>query len=404
MRKSLTLIACLGIAFCLPSAACFASAAAPIKIGIVDTYSGPASYYSNDVRDAFLMTVDKINLSGGVLGHKIEVLTRDDKFRVDLGLSEAKELIMREHVDVLMGTINSAVSLALSNLCKKEQVPFLVTFGKSAKITGADGNRYVFSLDENTAMIGKAAAIALAKKPFTRYWIAGDDYEYGHDLADSLWKNLKKLKPGAVQAGESWWKLGEPDFTPYITAILAAKPDCLIVATGGPDCVSFLKAVKAGGLNHKLAVYMHTAASSIKPLGLDGPQGVLSTDTYYTYFPKTPANQQFVSEFEKRYHHEPNAGGLAGYLAAAFIQKAYEKAGAVNKDKFMDALQGLAVASPVGNVTMRAFDHQVVLPMFMGVTKKEPGLKSLVASDIVTIPGDRLMPSIAEIKAARAKH
>ena len=50
-------------------------------------------------------------------------------------------------------------------------------------------------------MIGKAAALGLAKKPYTRYWIAGDDYEYGHDLADSLWKNLKNLKPGAVLVG-----------------------------------------------------------------------------------------------------------------------------------------------------------------------------------------------------------
>lgn len=403
MRKSLALIVCIGIAFCLPSLTCLAQTPAPVKIGIIDTYSGPASYYSNDVRDAFLMMVDKINASGGILGRKVEVLTRDDKFRVDLGLNEAKELIMREHVDVLMGTINSAVSLAVSNLCKREKVPFLVTFGKSDKITGAEGNRYVFSLDENTAMIGKAAALALAKKGYTRYWIAGDDYEYGHDLAGSLWKNLKKLKPGAVLAGQSWWKLGEPDFTPYITAILAAKPDCLIVATGGPDCVSFLKAVKAEGLNHKLAVYMHTAATSIKPLGLDGPQGVLSTDTYYTWFPKTPANQQFVSEFEKRYHHEPNAGGLAGYLAARFIEKAYKKAGAINTDKFITSLQGLSVSSPVGRVTIRAFDHQVELPMFTGVTKKEPGFKYLVASDIVTIPGDELMPSIAAIKQDRAK-
>ncbi|MDA8305734.1 MAG: ABC transporter substrate-binding protein [Deltaproteobacteria bacterium] len=404
MRKLWALIVCLGIFFCMPFTACFASAAKPIRIGIVDTYSGPASYYSDDVRDAFLMMVDKINSSGGILGHKVQVLTRDDKFRVDLGLSEAKELIMREHVNILMGTINSAVSLAVSDLCKKEKVPFLVTFGKSAKITGADGNHYVFSVDENTAMIGKAAAIALAKKPYTRYWIAGDDYEYGHDLADSLWKNLKKRNPKAVLLGQSWWKLGEPDFTPYISAILAAKPDCLIVATGGPDCVSFLKATKASGLNHKLAVYMHTAAVSIKPLGMDGPQGVLSTDTYYTYFPETAANKKFVAEFEKRYHHEPNAGALAGYLAAVFIQKAYKKAGAINTEKFIDALQGTSVASPVGKVTMRAFDHQVVLPMFVGVTKKEPGFKYLVASDIVTIPGKQIMPSIAGIKAARAKH
>jgi len=207
----------------------------------------------------------------------VEFVTRDSKFKVNLGLIGAKELIMREKVDLLMGTINSALALAISDLCRREKVPFLVTFAKSAKITGARGNRYVFSVTENTAMAGKAGAIGLAKKPFKKYWIAGDDYEYGHAIADAVWKNLKRLRPDVKLVGKSWWKVGEPDFTPYITAIMAAKPDAVIVATGGRDCVPFLKAAKATGLNRKIPFYMHTAIglSTLKPLGLEAPEGVL---------------------------------------------------------------------------------------------------------------------------------
>ena len=61
------------------------------------------------------------------------------------------------------------------------------------------------------------------------------------------------------------------------------------------------------------------------------------------------------------------------------------------------------VNSPVGKVTMRAYDHQAMLPMFMGVTKKVAGYDYLIATDIVTIPGKDVMPSIAEIKKARKK-
>ena len=186
-----------------------------LKIGIVDCYSGPASTYTNDVRDAFQMEAEKINAAGGILGRQVEVFTRDSKFKVDIGLSAAKELIYRENVDVLMGTINSALALAISDMCKKEKVPFFATFSKSAKITGARGHRYVFSITENTALAGKAAAVGLAKKPYMKYWIAGDDYEYGHAIADGVWNNLKALKPGVERLGESWWKVGEPDFLSY---------------------------------------------------------------------------------------------------------------------------------------------------------------------------------------------
>ncbi len=380
-------------------------AAKALKIGIVDCYSGPASTYTNDVRDGFKLEVKKINAAGGILGRKIEVLTRDSKFKVDLGLSAAKELIYRENVDIMMGTINSALALAISNLCKKEKVPFFATFSKSAKITGAKGHRYVFSITENTALAGKAAAAGLAKKPYKKYWIAGDDYEYGHAIADGVWSNLKKLKPGVELLGQSWWKVGEPDFTPYITAILSAKPDAVIVATGGRDCVPFLKAAKATGFNERVPFFMHTATelSTLKPLGLEAPEGVIGTSNYFFYYPDTAANKSFVKKFETAYNRKPAVGAVYGLLAAKFIFGAYKKAGKVDTEKFIDNVEGMWVNSPVGKVTMRAYDHQAMLPMFMGVTKKVAGYDFLIATDIVTIPGKDVMPSIEEIKKARNK-
>ncbi len=380
-------------------------AAKVLKIGIVDCYSGPASTYTNDVRDGFKLEVKKINAAGGILGRKIEVLTRDSKFKVDLGLSAAKELIYRENVDIMMGTINSALALAISNICKKEKVPFFVTFSKSAKITGAKGHRYVFSITENTALAGKAAAAGLAKKPYKKYWIAGDDYEYGHAIADGVWSNLKKMKPGVELLGQSWWKVGEPDFTPYITAILSAKPDAVIVATGGRDCVPFLKAAKATGFNERVPFFMHTATelSTLKPLGLQAPEGVIGTSNYFFYYPETTANKSFVKKFETAYSRKPAVGAVYGFLAAKFIFGAYKKAGKVDTEKFIDNVEGMWVNSPVGKVTMRAYDHQAMLPMFMGVTKKVAGYDFLIATDIVTIPGKDVMPSIAEIKKARNK-
>lgn len=382
-----------------------AFAAGAIKVGLIDCYSGPPSTYTNDVRDAFKLAVDAINAKGGVLGKNIEFQTRDTKFKVDLGIAAAKELIMKENVNLLMGTINSAEALAISDICKTEKIPFIVTFAKSDAITGAKGNRYVFSVNENTAMAGKAAAIGLSKKPYRKYWIAGDDYEYGHAIGSAVWDNLKKLDPKVELLGQTWWKVGEPDFTPYISAILAAKPDAVIVATGGASCVPFLKAAKATGFNEKVPFYMHTATelSTLQPLGLDAPEGVIGTSNYFYYYPKTAENEKFAADFQKAYGRPPKVGALYGYIAAMFIRKAYEKAGSTDTEKFVDALEKLTVDSPIGPLTMRSFDHQVMLPMYMGITKKEPGYDFLVASDIVTIPGEQVMPSIEEIQKARGK-
>jgi branched-chain amino acid transport system substrate-binding protein len=377
----------------------------PIKVGIIDTYSGPATTYTYDVRDAFKLAIDEINAKGGVLKRKIEFTTRDDKFKVDICLSMAKELVMMEKVDILMGTINSAATLAVSEYCKTEKIPFIVTFSKSEKITGEKGHRYVFSISENTAMIGKAAATGLAKKPFVKYWIAGDDYEYGHALADGVWGNLKKLKPGVELIGQSWWKVGEPELTPYLTAITAAKPDAVIFATGGASMVNVMKAAKATGFAEKIPMFIHTATehSTIAPLGLDAPEKVIGTSNYHFYYPDTPNNKAFAKAFKDAYGREPKVGALYGYLAAHFITQALQKAGKMDREKFINALEGMKIDSPVGQVEMRTYDHQAMLPMFMGVTKKVPEYPFLIGSDIVTIPARDVMPSIEEIKKARGQ-
>ena len=377
-----------------------------IKVGIVDTYSGPAAVYGNDALNGFKLALEEINKKG-VLGGKIEFTTRDEKFKVDVALAMAKELVMRENVDVLVGTINSGASLAISEgVAKAEKIPFIVWTAKDEKITGELGHRYVFSTADNTAMGGKAGGVGLAKLPYKRYWIAGDDYAYGHAIADSAWRNLKALKPDVEMIGQSWWKIGEPDLVPYFTAIRGAKPDAVIFCTGGASMTNALKALKSTGLAAEIPSWIHTAIDHavLKPLGAEGPEGVLGTIQYLFYYPETPENKAFVDAFQKAYGTPPGFPAFNAYITAHLIAEAYRKAGSIDKEKFIDAMQGLKVKSPVGGmVEMRACDHQAVYPMYFGKTKKLPAYDFVVATDIVTLQGHEVLPTCEEIQAKRKK-
>jgi branched-chain amino acid transport system substrate-binding protein len=377
-----------------------------IKVGIIDCYSGPAAVFGNDALNGFKLALEEINKEG-VLGSKIEFTTRDTKFKVDIGLNMAKELVMRENVDVLAGSINSGVALAVSDaVAKKEKVPFIVWISKSEKITGEKGHRYVFSTADNTAMGGKAGAVGLAKKPYLKYWIAGDDYSYGHDIGNAVWRNLKALKPEVEKIGESWWKVGEPDLVPYFTSIIGAKPDAVIFCTGGASMANCLKAIKSTGMNEKMGTWIHTAIDHavLKPLGAEAPEGVLGEIQYLFYYPDTPENKAFVKAFEAAYGNPPGFPAFDAYLAAHYIAEAFRKAGAIDREKFVDALEGLKVKSPVGGmVEMRACDHQAMFPMYFGVTKKTPQYDFVTASDIKTLTGEEILPTCEEIAEARKK-
>lgn len=95
-------------------------AAEPIKIGIIDTYTGPATTYTQDVLDGFKIAVNEVNAKGGVLGRKIEFVIRDDKFKPDIALAMAKELVLREKVNIIMGSTNSGGALAVSDFARRE--------------------------------------------------------------------------------------------------------------------------------------------------------------------------------------------------------------------------------------------------------------------------------------------
>jgi len=399
--KKFTLLA-LSLAIFLVLSSVNVNAQRTIKVGILDTYSGPPAVYGNDALNGFKLALNDINKKG-VLGTKIEFTTRDDKFKVDIGLSMAKELIMMEKVDLIVGTINSAVSLAVSDYVKGEKIPFIVWISKTEKITGEKGHRYVFSTAENTYMAGKAGGVALSKKPFMKYWIAGDDYEYGHAIADAAWRNLKAMKSSVELIGQSWWKVGEPDLIPYITAITSAKPDAVIFATGGASMTNALKAIKSTGMSEKIPIWIHTATDHavLKPLGAEAPQGVLGTMDYHFYHPDTPANKAFVKAFQDAYGGPPGFPAFHGYVTAHLIAKSFAKAGALDREKFINAMEGMKADSPVGEVEMRACDHQAVLPMFLGVTKKVSQYDFLISTDIITLTGKDIMPTCEEIKKVR---
>jgi len=400
----LTLVVLVSLVACGPTPAPPPKVERPIKVGIIDTYSGPPAVYCEDALNGFKLALEKIN-EEGVLGTTIEYTTRDTKFEVDTGLAMAKELVMQEEVDILVGTISSGVALAVSQYAKEEQIPLIVWISKSENITGAQGHRYVFSTGENTYMAGKAGGVALAQQPYTKYWIGGDDYEYGHAIADAAWRNLQEQKPDVELLGESWWTVGEPDLLPYLTSIEAAEPDAVIFATGGASMANIMKSIHSTGMAERIPVWIHTATDHavLSRLGEEAPGGVMGTMDYLFYYPETEAHTAFVEAFEEAYGPPPGFPAFHGYITAHFIAEAFGKAGTVDREAFIDALEGLKIDSPVGELEMRACDHQTVLPIYMGVTTQSPDYDHLIATDIVTVPGDDVMPSCEEIEAARGE-
>ncbi|MGD8389696.1 MAG: ABC transporter substrate-binding protein, partial [Desulfobacteraceae bacterium] len=111
----------------------------------------------------------------------------------------------------------------------------------------------------------------------------------------------------------------------------------------------------------------------------------------------------FVDKFKEAYGEPPGFPAFHGYITAHFIAQAYKKAGTMDTEKFIDAIEGLTIDSPVGPLEMRACDHQVKLPMYLGVTKMSEEYGVAISSEIETLSGDEILPTCEEIQKARGK-
>jgi branched-chain amino acid transport system substrate-binding protein len=381
----------------------------PIKIGLIDTYSGGAAYTTKLALYGWQMVIDEFNAKGGLKGRKIEIITRDDKFKADEALAHARELILKEKVDFLAGMINSGGALGVSEFAKSKKKIFMAHLSYGHRITGEMGHRYIFRSCPNTGLQGTAQGFYAAAKPFKRWYILGDDYEHGHSVAEAFVKGLKQKKPDAVIIGEAWPKVGETDYTPYLSAMMAQKPDAVYGAWGGSAHVPFTKQAKMFGLFDKIPYLAGFLGDPVfaKVLKESYPVGAYTGNSYLWYYPDTPANKEFVKKYmdyaatKGETDAYPAESSFTGYMGAKFLTEAILKAKSVKTEDVIKALEGLTVETAIGPMTMRACDHQAMYPTFVGQITSVPGYPFPILKDILTVTSKEVAPTCEEIAALR---
>jgi branched-chain amino acid transport system substrate-binding protein len=366
----------LALALAMPLAA---EAQKPIKVGFPMILSGPGALFGEPASKGAQMFVDEINAKGGVLGRKIELLPRDTKGNADEAVRVARELILKENVDFLVGTLTSAEGPAVSVVAKENKIVFIAPIPKTDQLTAPDKlHPYVFRVSANTTMEGRSAAEIVAKWPVTKVATISPDYAYGQDVTKSFVDHLKKIKPSVQIVDQQWPKLGEADYTPFINAQMAKKPDAIFSSLWGGHFVTFSKQAKPLGYfdavkYNVVAVGEAGSPESTKAMGKDYPVGIWGNSYDAFYWGESPAHRDYVARLSKYLKDEyPSSWAIQGYTGMQFLTEAIKKAGSTDSDKVSKALLGLTIDTPIGKQTIREKDHQANRGQLYGKTVMDP--------------------------------
>src|SRR6185295_12868218 len=150
---------------------------AQVKIGELNSYKVfPA--FLEPYKKGYELALEEINAAGGLLGRKLEIVSRDDGGTPGDAVRVAEELLSRERATVLMGTFASNVGLAVANLANQRKVLFLAAEPLTDKIVWENGNRYTFRLRPSTYMQTAMLIPQAAKLGKKRWAIVYPNYEY----------------------------------------------------------------------------------------------------------------------------------------------------------------------------------------------------------------------------------
>jgi len=397
MRRSLMIGMVVGFAamvFLFPQLA--EAQKKPILVGFPMFLTGGGALFGQPAKVGAEMAVMEINKKGGVLGRPIKLLIRDCKGTPDEATRVARELIAKENVQFLVGGLTAAQGLAISEVAKTEKTLYIAPISKSTAMTDPDKlHPYVFRAAANTNTEGRSAAVFMAKNPWTKVYTIGPDYEYGQMVTKAFVEWIKKIKPEVEVVGQGWPKLGEADFTPFITAALAKKPDAAFFSLWGGDFVNFAKQARPYGFFEKVKVVSAGEAGSPETaiaLKDDLPLGITTNAYDLFYYPDTPEHKAYVERL-KAYTKQEYAPSWAitGYISVQFLAEAIKKAKSTDTMKVVKALEGLTINTPIGKQTMRAKDHQANRGQFWGTTAKVPEYPFPILRPVEYIPADNLM-------------
>jgi len=400
----------------LVSAACPVSGLAdePIKIGVIDALSGPAKpAFGGPSLLGWQMVAEEINSKGGINGRSIEIIARDDQFSDAKALAAAEELMLKEGVHFLGGTSNSASALAISNFAKENKKIFMVHVSRSERITGEKGHRYVFQASPNTIIEGKSGARYAKYRKYLKWYIVGEDYEYGHSIARNFWEELQKLQPTVEKVGEAWVPLGTADYSPNMQEIIAKNPSGVLVAFGASGMARFMSQAVKSGLLEKSHLFLNLMADpAVNAQLAETPVGenALGSTSYLWYYPNTPENKEFVRQYyefmKKRGESDPIPPGstfFSGYCSARFLTEAIKKAGTVDTEKVIGALEGMTIDTPIGPITMRSCDHQATAPVYWGRMERGEVRGLPIILSPYSVRAEDLLPTCEEIAGLRKR-
>lgn len=340
-----------------------ASAQESVKVGVLLIDSGPLAGLKESQTNAVNLAIEHVNAAGGVMGKKLEADFITYPGTPDTAVDGATRAIQKNGAVFITGMDTSAVSPALAAKLPALKAVMLEVFAQADGLTGKGCSTNLFRVNVSDSIIMGAVKDFLKTQGVKKWDILAVDYAAGRDAAD-------KFKTLVAGLGGSVGKVlfapsGTADFGARISELGNDPAEGLFVTIFGSDAINLAKQQQQFGLfkKYKMVLGNSFVIPQVLPAMGESVLGVYQPLGFVPGFPGAKA-EAFVKAWKEKYN-----GQLPPYTAADQYAAIELMAAALNKSKSTDvnalrsALEGLKATTVLGDVEIRAGDHQTIRPM-----------------------------------------
>jgi branched-chain amino acid transport system substrate-binding protein len=344
----------------------------PLRIAFIDPLSGPMASVGKPEVATFKFSAQRINKEGGINGHKIEIVPMDNELSVKKTLVQFHKAIDKGIRYFTLGDGDAFASALINAVNKhnkrnpKDRVIYLNYAAIGPEFVNSRCSFWSFLFDANNDMkMNILTSYIAGQKDVHKVFLINQDYGFGHRVSKDAMKMLKKKRPDIKIVGNVFTPLAKvKDFTPYVTNIKASGADAVITGNWGSDLILLMKAATHSGLDIPFFTYYANQPGTVTQIGAGGVGSLSVVDAM-------PADYEKPELAKREVSMKKQSGFDYAFLRITYelrmLKKAAEKADSIDPTKVAFALEGLQYDGPFGQVTMRAKNHQILMPMFVSV-------------------------------------
>ena len=386
------------------------AAAQSVKIGVVTFLSGPAaSPFGVPAKNAAEFVVEQLNAGRGpgpynkkgFGGASIETVILDEAGSTTTQVTEFRNLVQRQNVDLVIGYVSSGNCLAIAPVA--EELKKLTNFfdcGTPRIFEDASYN-YVFRTSPTATMDSVGAALYVRDAKPNAKSIAGlnQNYAWGQDSWSDFEAAMKVLVPNIEVKTSQMPKLFAGQYNAEISALLSAKPDVIHSSFWDGDLEALILQAGPRGLMKQSLTILTTGETAMHKLGKQIPDGTVlgARGPFGPYAPNNQYNKWFLGGYVNKYKEQPNYASYQMAQAFLGVKLAWEKAQDANggkrpsNEQVAAALKGSTFEGPGGTVRMAiGKGHQAIMETVYGQTKIEGGKLTVV--NVKRYPAEQVNP------------